>query len=130
MPKHTFFLFPWAIALASLSLFVAESPAQASDRYGAIAYSPRDGADGYGYNFSTRAAAESRALSECIRYGGSGCRVVIWFRNACAALAINPAGAFGSGWAVTSRLAESIALESCGQRGANCRIKRWVCTDR
>jgi uncharacterized protein DUF4189/KTSC domain-containing protein len=38
----------------------------AQQKFGAIAFSSRDGAMGHSYNFSTRSAAEERALAECI----------------------------------------------------------------
>ncbi|MBW4552007.1 MAG: DUF4189 domain-containing protein [Aphanocapsa sp. GSE-SYN-MK-11-07L] len=109
---------------------VAGQAAQAQDRFGAISYSASDGADGYSYNYASRSAAEDRALSECRGYGGTDCQVLVWFRNACGAMAVSSSGAYGSGWGTTTGLAESAALGSCERSGASCQIKRWVCTDR
>ena len=70
--------------------------------------------------------AEERALQEC----GAGCTVVIWFRNACAALAVGAGYGYGSGWAGNRYRAESIALGVCRQHTGNCSIATWVCTTR
>jgi Domain of unknown function (DUF4189) len=112
-----------------IALFVGQS-AKAQDMFGAISYSPSDGADGYSYNYASRSAAEDRALSECRGYGGTDCQVLVWFRNACAAMATSPSGAYGSGWGTTTGLAESAALDSCEQSGESCVIERSVCTNR
>ncbi len=112
-----------------IALCVGQS-AKAQDMFGAISYSPSDGADGYSYNYASRGDAEDRALSECRGYGGTQCQILVWFRNACGAMATSSSGAYGSGWGTTTGLAESAALNSCEQSGANCVIERSVCTDR
>ena len=75
--------------LAVLAIaFTTLTPALAvADSYGAIAFSPSTRADGWSNSFSTRADAERRALRECSARARD-CRVAIWFKNACGALAV------------------------------------------
>lgn len=115
-----------ALSLVSfLSLACAATEASAQN-YGAIAFSPDSGAVGYSYNYRRRDLAEERALEE----RGRGCRVVIWFRNACGALATGDGNGYGSGWSTSRGTAERIALNECAQHTDNCRVIRWACTSR
>lgn len=101
------------------------TPAQAApDQYGAIATSHETGAWGYSYNHSTRAQAEVDALNKC---GDGGCRVRVWFKNACGAVAKDQRN-LGWGWAKTSAEAKARALSACGTRA--CSVEVWACTDR
>jgi len=102
--------------------------AAAQNNYGAIAYSPSTGADGWAYDYGSRAAAERAALSNC-RSHADDCVVPIWFRNACGALPVGSDG-YGSGWGSNRRLAERFALRSCRKHTSDCGIKRWACTTR
>jgi serine/threonine-protein kinase len=123
MPWLRFAIVP---LLSIFSLAHAASPAAAQDNYGAIAYAQSSGATGYSYDFRSRDGAEERALQEC----GRGCEVVIWFKNACAALATGDKNGYGSGWASSRSRAEEIALMVCEENTDNCAIKQWVCTTR
>lgn len=117
-----------SLMIALMILMFSFSTAQA-DNFGAIAYSPAASSHGYSYNYATQWAAENRALQECERYSGMGdCRIIVWFKNGCGALAEGNGG-YGSGWGATRALAERNALQSCSQYAYNCRITRWVCTD-
>jgi hypothetical protein len=109
---------------------ISSRSVSAADVFGAISYSASDGADGYSYNYNSQAEAEARALAECRGYGGTDCQILVWFRNACGAMATAPSGAYGSGWGTTTGLAEAAALDTCEQSGNGCKVKRWVCTDR
>lgn len=113
--------------LAVLSLlFSLLAPAlAAADSYGAIAYSPTTRADGWSHSFSTRRDAERRALGEC---DASDCRVAIWFKNGCGALAVGNRGGWGSGWGGDRRRAEYEAVNSCNRYTRGCRVTRWVCS--
>jgi serine/threonine-protein kinase len=93
--------------------------------FGAIAFSPATGATGYTYDMPTREVAEERALQQC----GARCRTVLWFRNACGALAVGNNG-FGSAWAPQQRAAALMALDRCRQRTSECRIKVTACAGR
>jgi uncharacterized protein DUF4189 len=96
-----------------------------SDSYGAIAFSQGTRAHGYSYKYGTRRGAEERALQEC----GQDCSVVLWFKNACGALAAGEDD-HGTGWAKSRGEAEDMALSNCNDRSTQCRIVRWVCTAR
>ena len=98
------------ILLGNAALFVllgAATAAAAGDNFGAIAFSSSSGATGYSYDYDSRDGAEERALQEC----GPGCKVVLWFKNACGALAVGKAA----------------ATEPAGrQAGARPRTWRWA----
>lgn len=98
------------------------------DLYGALAFSPSTGAHGYSFDYANRAAAEKRAINECERQSGSeDCRAILWFHNACGALAVGD-NAYGSGWGTDMLYAAQYAVESCKKFTANCKVIRWVCT--
>jgi hypothetical protein len=99
-----------------------------ADNYGAIAYSPSTGAHGYSYDFPSRGQAETRALAEC-RARGRGCKIAVWYVNACGALATGSNG-WGSAWAGTRSAAESRAVRQCARFTRNCRVLAWSCTSR
>jgi len=114
-------------------LVLAPSGAFARSYYGALVFSQDTRTEAYSYNKPSRAAAENAALQKCRAQGG-GCVVVTWFRNACAALATTPEGAYGAGWSTSRSGAEKKALAICGQHGGgHCRsfgvyvavTKRW-----
>jgi hypothetical protein len=116
-----------ALALvALLSLASWSTAAAAADYYGAIAFSQDTGSVGYSNDYGTRAGAEERARAEC----GSDCEVVLWFRNACGALATGDDNGYGTGWAASRREAEQVALSNCNANAENCSVNRWVCTTR
>lgn len=121
-----------ATAIALPLIAIGSQRANAQEYYGAIARSPSTWAHGYSYDYANRYAAETRALRECESQSGTGdCEVMVWFRNACGALAEGSYGAAGSGWGSTRSIAEDYAMQSCYGVGGNaCRITRWVCTTR
>lgn len=94
------------------------------DQFGAIAYSPREGIHGYGYNYPTKEAAEDAALQACRSRGGQACRLLIWFGNACGALAESN-DRFGYAWSLNRLAAESEAVAKCG---GGCTLTQSVCT--
>jgi hypothetical protein len=79
---------------------------------------------GSSWNYPTRAQAEARALLYC----AGNCKVAVWFKYACGAIAFAPDGAWGSGWGTSHALAERHAIASCQQHAAGCRVERWVCS--
>ncbi len=99
------------------------------ERFGAIAYSPSSGAHGYSFDLSTQTGAEARALAEC-NSQGSGCQSVMWFRNACGALAVGSDRGWGSAWGTDRQAAEQKALVQCKNHSSGCSVVRWVCTTR
>ena len=117
------------ILLGNAALFVslgAATAAAADDNFGAIAFSSSSGATGYSYDYDSRDGAEERALQEC----GPGCKVVLWFKNACGALAVGEGSGYGTGWASSRSEAENLAMGYCRQNTGGCEISRWVCTTR
>jgi len=81
-----------------------------SSRYDAIAYSPSTRRCGSSWDYQNRAGAESRAVSEC---GVADCTALLWFQNACGALAVGENGRYGYAWAGTRTEAEQSALNYC-----------------
>jgi tRNA A-37 threonylcarbamoyl transferase component Bud32 len=83
---------------------------------------PRFG--GSSWNYPTKAQAEARALLHCT----GGCKVAVWFKYACGAIAFAAEGAWGSGWGTSHAIAERSAIASCQQHSPSCRVDRWVCS--
>jgi hypothetical protein len=97
------------------------------DRYGAIAYSRHTGHYGYWKGAESRAGAERHALEAC---EGRDCRVEVWFRNSCGALATGEDGRI-IGWAHDVRLGEAQeqALQNCRHEGGRrCRVVISACS--
>ncbi len=109
-----------------LLLAWSAGPATAQDYFGAIAFSPKTRAHGWAYDYTSRAQAQDRAMSECRRHAAD-CVSAVWFRNACGALAVGPQ-AYGAGWGSNRGQAESAAIKSCGRYSSDCVIIRWICT--
>src|ERR1700681_405368 len=93
-----------AVACLGFLLAILPSTQAAADNFGAIAFSASSGAAGYSYDYASRDEAEERALQEC----GRGCEVVLWFKNACGALAVGTGNGYGSGWAASRSEAEEV----------------------
>lgn len=121
--------FIFTIVFAAGALFLGDAPGvqSASAGYGAIAYSPSSGVWGYSYNYGSRGAAERRALREC-RIRGGGCRSIVWFRNACGALASGHGNAYGWSWNTSRAAARRRAMRECRARTGGCRIRVDVCS--
>jgi len=114
-------------ALLILSLWIPAA-ALAQDYFGAIAYSPSSGAHGWANDQPSRQAAERAALSGC-REHAKDCRTVVWFKNACGALATGPK-VYGWGWGATQELADAEAMKACAQHATRCTVKQRLCTTR
>ncbi len=115
------------LLLAASLLAVGASEALA-DYYGAIAYSAANRSASYSYDYPSRSAAEANALQRCSE-SASDCSVVLWFRNACGALAVGPNGT-GHAWAGGRTAAEREALRYCSEYSEGCQVTTWVCTTR
>ena len=113
--------------LVLLLLVPAAAWAQ-QEYYGAIAYSPRTGANGWAYDHPTRGAAEKVALQNC-RKNADDCRSLVWFKNACGSVARGAKG-YGWGWGATQSLADGEAMKACAQHTEGCNVIRQVCTRR
>ncbi len=101
-------------------------PGSPGDHFGAIAFSTRNGAIGYSYDYRSAIDAQQSAIHRC----GDDCTVVLAFANACGALAIGAGRGFGTGWARNRQQAESIALSYCNSTTTSCDIIQWACTTR
>jgi hypothetical protein len=115
--------------LAALSGVIALSvlgmgSAAAADTFGAIAYSQANGAHGYGYKARSREAAEEKALQEC----GPSCKVVIWFRNSCAALAVGKGRGYGTFYSANKDAVVVGAVRECRKNTSGCELTRMVCS--
>lgn len=126
--------FAVAMALSVLVAVVALSPvrAQQGDLYGAIAYSPQTRMIGVSSDNSTQAEAEGVALQNCKveSNNAADCKVVMWVRNACAALAVGQDGGWGTDWGNDRATAERKALAFCGKYSQTCQVVRRVCAGR
>ena len=98
-----------------------------ADSFGAISLSPSTGATGWSHDFRTRWQDEDAAQSYCYR-NARDCRVAIWFKNACGAVARGPDGGWGADWAENSRRAQRAALAACSRHSYNCQVIRWQCS--
>jgi hypothetical protein len=116
------------LALAAALVAMSAGSAVSADNYGAIAFSSSTGKYGYSFDHTSRANAEARAMYECSARG-RGCKVAIWFKNACGAVATGSNG-WGSAWGQTRNAAERAAINNCRQYTQQCRVLAWSCTGR
>jgi hypothetical protein len=112
--------------LLLLLVVVVPCAASAQELFGAIAYSSTTKAHGWSKDYPARSAAEKAALANCAKHAGD-CSAVLWFRNACGALATGPKGA-GWAWAHAQEDADRSALSACAQHSQACTVKQRVCT--
>lgn len=112
-----------AVMGIGLTQVISTTAASAEDMYGAIATN-EDSQWGYGYDYPTKAQAESAALQQC---GQSDCVVRVWFKNACGAVSENN-DRLGWGWGDSRAEAEAQATSGCGQ--GDCKVLTWACTSR
>lgn len=120
----------FAAASVCLALIIGSTQVSfAQNLYGAIAFSQNTGAVGWSYDYRSRSGAERRALNGCYKHAGD-CRVVMWFRNSCGALAVTDRGGYGTAGHPNRYVAEERALDQCYRSNNNCYLKRWVCTGR
>lgn len=104
--------------------------------YGAIAVETGSLITGYAKGYSSRAAAESRAIAMCRRAGGlaSGCKIAVWGHNSCLALATSRANkggenSLGYAWSDDGWVSRRKAIDACrNDGGANCKIAVTLCT--
>lgn len=116
---------PEAPTTAELTIEETEAEAGSGNRFGAIAYSSSSRQFGNATNYSTREAAEARARNEC---KSPDCRVQVWFRDACGALAGARNGQVGRAWANSEVEAQNKALEECGRKGFDCAVIASECS--
>ena len=95
--------------------------------FGAIAFSPSTGAYGYSHGASSQAKAEQTAARHC-KARASDCRIIVFVKNGCAALAVGKGNRYGYGWTDTRPKAENRAMSECKSRTSGCKIRSWVCS--
>ena len=114
--------------LASLAVLTLLAGPALADSYGAIAYSPSTGAAGWSYAYNSRGDAETAARRNCDS-SANDCRIAIWFRNGCGAVAVGNRGGWGSGWAYDRHGAQRQSIRSCRKQTGSCRVIRWQCSE-
>lgn len=131
MTKHRL-LVATALLFSAAFLAAPVAHAQQGDLYGAIAYSPQTRMIGVSSDNPTQAEAESVALQNCKieSNNAADCKVVMWVRNACAALAVGQDGGWGTDWGNDRATAERKALAFCGKYSQTCQVVRRVCAGR
>lgn len=107
---------------ALLLCFAFVNSAFASGPFCSIAFSPSTGRYGHGEGYSTRAGADSRALSECGTYDA---RVVAWAYHGYVALAVGD-GRYGTGYSTSLRDAKRKAVRNCGAADAHVVQSVWA----
>ena len=111
-----------AIALGIASLAGGNA---AAETYAAIAFSQVNGYYGYGNGYDTHDGAEERALQEC----GESCEIVIWARDACAALFVGSGNGYGVAWAASEKESFQNAAVECDAQTTDCELKAAVCSE-
>lgn len=98
--------------------------------YGAFAHSAVTDVYGYAFGYETQEGAEQRALSECGE-DADDCEIVLWFWNACGALAQDETGTYGTAWGDGAGAARVAALADCEDNGGTgCAVVESLCTGR
>jgi hypothetical protein len=96
--------------------------------FGAIAYSPSDGALGWSNDTANMSAADASALQGC-RQHSYGCSIVVRFNAACGAVAVGENGGWGADTGQDTEAAQHNAIVACNNHGnSNCQAIRWVCS--
>ncbi len=117
------------ILMASLLFVTSATTAHAKNKFGAIAISPSSKAMGWSFNYNSKWKANQVALNKCRKYA-SDCKIGVWFRNACGAVAVGANGGWGAHWGNSVKSAKWKAKKTCRKYDSYCKVKRWVCTDR
>lgn len=112
---------------------------KANGVFGAIAYSPGSGAWGESHMYDSERGAVQKALSECAE-SASDCRIVVTYRNGCAAVATGKRGSVSyatepAEWAneaigQANVQAEAHAIANCinEKKDVGCDTLAWSCS--
>jgi hypothetical protein len=83
---------------------------------------------GIAWGAPAQSTASKLALENCIKDGGTKCKVMMLLHNQCLAFARSPNGSWGAYNNISRQLAESIALRKCQQlHGTNCAVLLSKC---
>lgn len=108
-----------AAALLGGTVIAVAMPAQAQEQvWGAIAYSPLDGAAGRSSQQASESEARTEAVTDCVKNRGTGCQVIVTVhRPNCASLYANESL---YGWGVGRHLddARKRAFDDLGEPGS------------
>jgi serine/threonine-protein kinase len=116
-----------SFAAAALAAVLIAPTAAFAAQFGAIAYSTGTGSHGFSYGYASRGQAERVALGNCAAYAGD-CQVLVYFYNACGALAVGRHLGYGYAWNVRRSAARRAALANCRVNDTGCQVVRWVCS--
>jgi len=110
--------------VTGLAIAGAPAPANATayDYWGALAISIRTGNTSSAIDYGSAVAATNAAINACHAYD---CQWVVYFANACGAVAQAQNLSWGWGWSASLSVAESLATSKAGY-GAH--IVNWACT--
>ena len=116
-----------AVGLLGLACCLVEPIVAAAGEIGALAYSRRNGALGYSYNFDDEDGARDRALSECRKYSND-CKIARIFTNVCVMVA-RDGTKLGWAWGFEPDERRRRAISECrGDGGRNCKVVTTFCT--
>ena len=130
------------LTLLAFAGMLVMGSASARDYYGALVYNSRSGVTAYAVNAYSSYEAERRARRQCRQRHGYNdsrrfaCRVVVRFRNTCAAYATSRQYDYGRyiygwGYAPRSPWARRRAVRNCYDKGGRyCSVRVWACTTR
>lgn len=116
------------IATIAVSLCADAQQKSTADKFGALAIDRSNGFYyGWAYDYATLREAETKALTECRKKGGS-CSIVLTFSGAgCAAYrTIKNGTAYGWGVAKTKEAADAIAIAECKKRSKGVAPANYV----
>ena len=111
----------WAIPV--IAVLAGTGMASAQDQFGAVAIDEATGDTGYAVDQPSREAATELAEQNC---GSAGCVTVIWFGDACGAIAVGNGG-YGASWGESRDAAAAFAMDACERYAESCRVDRSVC---
>ena len=100
--------------------------------WGAIARSTETGTLGGARGFADRSSAEDAALRDCIAHENAmtGCQVVVYFHDACGAVAAATDGSWGSDWGHDAAEAAAKASPTCmDYGGTDCAVVASLCSN-
>lgn len=100
------------------------TPPERSTRPQASVAARREPLLGWSWDHGSRAGAEGKALKAC----PGSCEIVLWFHNACGAIAVGTTGGRGWGWNKSKARAGEVALSNCKKNDEACELKNVVCS--
>ena len=102
-----------------------------AENYGAITFDMKTNGYGTSWDESTQAAADQKAMQQCLAVS-EGCQFVGRFFGNCGAFATGKNQVWGFGYGASRQIAEKAAISYCNQQaaGAGCRVRVWGCNSK